>query len=243
MLHRPILPICNKLLGSLGASDQALVFPHLERIELAPRDKLESPGADIKYVYFLESGFASIVGRMHSGKELEIGIIGREGMTGAAVVLGDEVSLHSVVMEVPGIAYRMPAAMLRHLIAESAELRRLLLLYVRAAEAQTSATSLVNGCSNLQERLARRLLMVHDRLGESSFEVTHEVLSSRLGVRRPGVTVALHILEGKRCIRSDRARVTIINRDGLLAEANGSYGDCEAAYQRLMGQTQQAALA
>lgn len=99
---------------------------------------------------------------------------------------------------------------------------------------QTAQTALVNGHHKLEERLARWLLMVHDRVDGDRFNLTHEFLATMLGVRRPGVTMALHVLEGRGVIRSKRSEVIVIDRDGLEELAAGSYGVPEAEYSRIM---------
>jgi CRP-like cAMP-binding protein len=106
--------------------------------------------------------------------------------------------------------------------------------YARAFSIQVATTALANGRSKLDERLARWLLMVSDRVG-TTFPITHEFISLMLGVRRPGVTLAIQILEGKGMIRASRGSVTILDRHGLIGLANGSYGFAEAHYARLLG--------
>jgi CRP-like cAMP-binding protein len=118
---------------------------------------------------------------------------------------------------------------------ESRALRSLLLAYVQALLAQTTSTVLANGHAKLEERLARWLLMVHDRTDGMTITLTHEFLAVMLGVRRAGVTVALHLLEGKGLIRSTRRQIVILNRRGLIEEAHGSYGAAEEEYRRLIG--------
>jgi CRP-like cAMP-binding protein len=100
---------------------------------------------------------------------------------------------------------------------------------------QTSQTALSNGQSKLEERLARWLLMCHDRINGDTVELTHEFLSVMLGVRRAGVTVGTHVLEGKGLIRASRGGITILDREGLEEEAQGFYGVPEASYARLIG--------
>jgi hypothetical protein len=105
----------------------------------------------------------------------------------------------------------------------------------RAFAIQVAFTALANGRAKLEERLARWLLMVHDRVVGDRIVLTHEYMAVMLGVRRPGVTVALHILEGKGAIRSHRGEVVIKDREGLAAEAGGGYGQPETEYARLLG--------
>ncbi len=225
----------NELLKSLDASDLALLSPHLEFVTLDIPYQIEKAHVPVDFVIFLESGLASIVARLSGGRDIEVGIAGREGMTGAAIVLGGEQSPNMTFMQVSGTGYRITSAALQAAIDTSATLRAKLLAYVQAFLAQMSSTVLANGHAKLEERLARWLLMVHDRMDGNTISLTHEFLAVMLGVRRPGITVALHILEGKGLVRANRGQITIISRRGLMEEANGSYGAAEEEYRRLLG--------
>jgi len=114
------------------------------------------------------------------------------------------------------------------------EIRRAFLRYARAFSIQVATTALANGRARLDERLARWLLMVQDRSG-TTFPITHEFISVMLGVRRPGVTLAIQILEGNGLIEARRGVVTIVDRDGLIKLSNGAYGVAEKHYERLLG--------
>jgi CRP-like cAMP-binding protein len=186
-------------------------------------------------IYILESGLASIVARFPGGRDIEVGIVGREGMTGAAVMLGGDQSTNRTFMQVSGHGFKLPAPILSAAMEESRTLRGLLLAYVQALLAQTTSTVLANGHAKLEERLARWLLMVHDRTDGMMISLTHEFLAVMLGVRRAGVTVALHLLEGKGLIRSTRRQIVILNRRGLIEEAHGCYGAAGEEYRRLIG--------
>jgi CRP-like cAMP-binding protein len=178
---------------------------------------------------------------MHGGRDIEVGVVGREGVTGTAIVQGDTQSPHITFVQVQGAAYRIEADQFRYALSVNKRLRDLLTAYVRALAIQVSYTALANGRSKIEERLARWLLMVHDRVDGDRFNLTHEFLAVMLGVRRPGVTVSLHVLEGNGLIKSNRGEVIILDREGLIDLANGSYGVPEREYERLiarqMGQT------
>jgi CRP-like cAMP-binding protein len=137
-----------------------------------------------------------------------------------------------------GSANRIGADQLRAAFMKRPGMHRLLQLYARAFSIQVAATALANGRSNIEERLARWLLMLHDRMDGNRINLTHEFLSVMLGVRRPGVTVALHVLEGKGLIKSNRAELIILDREGLIGFAEGAYGVPEREYQRLMTKAQ-----
>jgi CRP-like cAMP-binding protein len=135
----------------------------------------------------------------------------------------------------PGTALRISTADLRRVMKASPALTALLLHYVRVFLVQTSQTALANGRGRIDERLARWLLMWDDRVLGADATITHDFLAVLLGVQRPGVTVALHVLEGKRLIRSTRSHVEVLDRAGLQCAANGYYGVSEAEYERSIG--------
>ncbi|RUM22261.1 Crp/Fnr family transcriptional regulator [Rhizobium vallis] len=225
----------NELLRAMGLQELELLRPHLEPVDLDVPLILETENSPVGDVYMLESGLASIVARFPGGRDIEVGIVGREGMTGAAVILGGNQSANRTFMQVSGHGFKLPASVLSQAMEESRALRSLLLAYVQALLAQTTSTVLANGHAKLEERLARWLLMVHDRTDGMTIWLTHEFLAVMLGVRRAGVTVALHLLEGKGLIRSTRRQIVILNRQGLIEEAHGAYGAAEEEYRRLIG--------
>ena len=222
----------NQLLSSLKADDLALLRPGLRPVELPLMTVLEEAGEPIKDVYFFESGFASVV----TGEKvpIEIGLIGREGMSGVSIVLHDDRSVNRTFMQAGGTALAMSADRLRTALLDSPSLQSSLLRYAHAFTVQTSQTALVNGRAKLEARLARWLLMAHDRFDQNDFPFTHQFIAMMLGVRRAGVTDALHILEGRRLIKARRGQITVVNRKGLEALADPSYGVPEAEYARLI---------
>ena len=227
-------PYKNKILRKMSAADLALLAPHMERCSLDLRAMLEVSKTPIETIYFFEDGIGSIVARMPDGHDTEIGFIGCEGMTGSAVVMGDDRTIHDCYVQLPGDAWRIDVEPFSAALAESPTLRPYLLRFVQSLHIQTGFTALVNARSKLEDRLARWLLMCEDRMGGPRLVITHELLSIMLGVRRPGVTVALQLLEGRGLSKSRRGEITIRDREGLIAMANGGYGDPEAEYARLM---------
>jgi CRP-like cAMP-binding protein len=224
----------NQVLGKLGNNSLATLLPHLEHVDLKSRQDIEKPNASIKYVFFPESGIVSVVNRGPRKKSLEIGIIGREGMTGLTVVLGNDRSPHATFVQLQGDAYRIAADPLRTAMYRDAKLRNVLLHYVQAFMIQTAYTAIANGTARLEEKLARWLLMAHDRVDGDELPLIHDFLAMMLGVRRPGVTVALHSLEAQGLIDAKRSSITVLDRSGLEDLANASYGVPEAEYARLM---------
>jgi CRP-like cAMP-binding protein len=225
----------NKLLALIPRDDFQFMSKHLEDIELPLRTKLEISNKPIEYVYFLGCGFASVVANGAKGRPVEVGVIGREGMTGVPIVLGTDRSPHETFMQAAGKGQRIRATKLRERLDASEGLRRTLLQYGYVLGIQTAQTALSNGRDKLEERLARWLLMAHDRIGADELTLTHEFLAMMLGVRRPGVTIALNLLEKQGIIRITRGVTVSVDRDGLEECANGSYGTPEAEFERLFG--------
>ena len=137
----------NILLASLSNSDFDLLAPHLESVTLGLRKMLEKPKQKIDEVYFPETGFASVVAVQHGGKEVEVGLIGREGMTGLPIVLGNHRSPHATYIQAPGKGHSIPATQLRQAMQESLSLRDSLLKYVQAFGVQTAHTAICNARS------------------------------------------------------------------------------------------------
>lgn len=212
----------NLLLSRLSKPDFQLLEPHLEPVDLPLRKVLEKPRTAIKAVYFPDSGFASVVA--DGGKRpIEVGIIGREGMTGLAVVLGNDRNSHETFMQIAGHGQCITAHALRDAIDESPTLHRSLLRYVHAFLEQTMRTVVANGRSKIEERLARWLLMADDRIDGDELPLTHEFLAMMLGVLRPGVTVAVQELEREGVIARRRGHILIHNRQALEELSNGTY--------------------
>jgi CRP-like cAMP-binding protein len=225
----------NRLLASLSIADFDLLEPHLEPVALGLRKHLEKPNRRIDAVYFPESGFASVVAVQSNGKEVEVGLIGREGMTGLPIVLGNHRSPHATYIQSAGMGQRILATELRRATQASVSLRDSLLKFVQAFGVQTAHTAISNAQSKLDVRLARWLLMAHDRIGDDTLTLTHEFLSLMLGVRRPGVTETLHGLREKGLIAYGRGQITVSDRKGMERTAGEAYGTPEAEYRRLIG--------
>ena len=225
----------NRLLASLSTGDFDLLGPHLESVTLGLRKSLERPNRQIDAVYFPEAGFASVVAVQSKGKQVEVGLIGREGMTGLPIVFGNHRSPHATYIQAPGTGKCIPATELRKATRASLSLRNSLLKFVQAFGVQTTHTAVSNAQSRLDVRLARWLLMAHDRIGDDTLPLTHEFLSLMLGVRRAGVTETLHVLRERGLISYGRGQIGVKDRKGLERAAGEAYGVPEAEYRRLIG--------
>jgi CRP-like cAMP-binding protein len=215
--------IKNRVLSALSRTDFALLKPHLVSADLPVGTYLETGNNRIDNAYFIESGFASVVADGAGKRSIEVGIIGREGMTGLAVVLGDERASHDTYIQVAGAGHRISAAKLRWAMDRSVRLHRSLLRCAHAFLIQTTQTALANGRSKNEARLARWLLMADDRIDGGEVPLTHKFLGIMLGVQRPAVTVAVQALEEAGLISAGRKVITIIDRRGLEKMSNGAY--------------------
>jgi CRP-like cAMP-binding protein len=227
-------PMSNRLLQALSPADRQLLQPHLEPVELNARDPLELANTTITHAYFPDSGMISVVARS-ADDQIEAGVIGREGMSATAVVMGNHRSPNDAYVQISGTAHRIETDHLRAVMEASAPLRTLLQKFASTFLVQVTQTALANGRAKISERLARWLLMAHDRVDDEHIRLTHEFISVMLGVRRPGVTDAVNELEGLGLIRAHRAAIQIVDREGLLRVAGSTYGVSEAEYKRLLG--------
>jgi CRP-like cAMP-binding protein len=212
----------NTLLARLSRADLQLLEPHLETADLPVRKQLEGRKKRFPHVYFLEAGLASVVA--NGSRPIEVGMIGCEGMTGLRVVLeGDNRAVLETYMQVAGCAQRISVGKLREAIATSSTLHQVFLQYAHAFLIQVTYTAVANGRSNIEERLARWLLMADDRVEGTELKLTHDFLAIMLGVRRSGVTVAMQVLERGGLIAHRRGNITILDRPRLEQSSNGIY--------------------
>jgi CRP-like cAMP-binding protein len=227
--------IRNVLLRALPAEAYARLQPSMEKIDLPIKFDVVLSDVPTTHVIFIESGLASVVATSSDDEAVEVGHVGLEGVAGAHVVLQTDRTPNKTFMQVAGDGIRVPVVDIQAMVAEIPAANTLLLNYVHCAELQLSHSSLANARYNMHERLARWLLMCHDRLDGDDLPLTHEFLSLMLGVRRSGVTNELHIIEGMLAIKATRANIRVTNREKLEEIAGGCYGLPEREYERLIG--------
>ena len=234
-LSFPLTPsdLRNTLLAGLPGDALARITPQLERRSLELGEVLQAPDAPIAHVYFPEPGVVSVVAHTAS-QQLEAGVVGPEGMTGVCVLLGVDRSPDEVVVQIPCRALRLPAGALRDALRGDRALHNHLLRFVYVFGVQVGQTALAIGRATIDERLARWLLMCHDRCDREDLPLTHDFLSLMLGVRRAGVSAALASLTAAGAIGAGRGTVRIRDRAVLLEAAGDIYGVPEAEYARVM---------
>lgn len=222
----------NRLLAALPPAEFERLGPRLTWRTFPLRDVVIEAGKPIEEVYFPESGLVSFVSP--NDVETEVGIVGREGVVGASVILEVDRMPLKVVSQIAGAGFTIPTRALQDEVKQGGMFRGLIARYVHVFMMQAASTAYANAHFTVEQRLARWLLMTHDRLDGDEIELTHDLLAVMLCVRRPGITVATHVLEGNHAIRARRGRITILDREKLISLAGDGYGFAEAEYERVM---------
>ncbi len=227
-------PVKNELLAALPRVTYLRLLPQLESVHLPLGAGLYNSGESIEHVYFPEDALVSLVTHMGDGSTVEVGLIGRDGMVGIPVLLGDDIAFEAAVVQIAGRALRMPAPAFKEAVkgGRNALLTRLL-LYTRVLMKQVAQTAACNGRHTAEKRLARWLLMCHDRAESDEMALTQEFISDMLGVRRSGVSSAAVGLQEEGFIRYSRGRITILKREELEAFACECYAAVDGRVRRV----------
>ncbi len=224
----------NLLIARLPAAERKRLLADATPVQLGLGDVLCEAGEVTRHVYFPTESFISLVTRIEGEPGLEVGMVGREGMLGAQLVLGvNTTPLHALVQG-PGAAWRIDAASFRRELARGKVLDGILKRYIQVLMGQLATSAACTRFHRVGPRLARWLLMSQDRARSSSFHLTHEFLAYMLGVRRVGITAAAGDLQRRGLIRYQRGAVTVLNRRGLEAAACGCYAADKRGYARLL---------
>ena len=231
------VPDGNQLLRALSDDVLAALRPKLTAVPLAFRQSLYRANGQIDAVYFLTSGMTSMVATFEDGVQAEVGIIGREGLVGYSLAYGVDTSYVDSFIQMPGGALRMDARVFRREVEDNAPLRSLLFRYGEALHAQIAQTAACNGRHGLEQRMARWLLMAHDRSGSDALPLTQEFIAAMLGVHRPSITVTAGILQRAGLIRYVGGQITVLDRSSLEAASCECYGAVRRRFEALLGQT------
>lgn len=224
----------NILLRGLSPADQALLEPHAEPLLLACGGTLLAPDEPLDAVYFPGTALLSIE-RPGPGHATEVALVGREGLVGWPALLGATHAHHAAVGRIaPGTLLKVRLVPLRAACARSPTLLAALLRFVHVVMMQMAHALATAVDCPLDQRLARWLLMRHDRVGGDVLAVQHDEIAGSLGVRRASVTDRLHRLEGERLIRCNRGRIAVRDRSALQAFAGQAYGPTESQYSLLI---------
>jgi CRP-like cAMP-binding protein len=213
----------NRILGAMSQADTDSFFSDLHPVSWSLRQIVYEVGAPLEHVYFVERGIVSILTKLSTGEGIEAGMIGFEGVVGLAALFGDEMSGQQMIVQAPVIALRMDASRCIAAFNQSADVRTVILRYTGKLLSIAAQTTACNRVHSRKERSARWLLMMYDRLQSDDMPLTHDFLSSMLGVRRTRVTEAAGELQQAGLIRYARGMVTILDHPGLSAAACECY--------------------
>ena len=219
----------------MSPDDFALLQPHLQPLQTELRQTLIAPNEPVKQLFFPEAGYASLVTQGSQGDKAEAAIIGWEGLVGATpVLLGADRTPHHLFVQFPGEMLAIDTPALCAAVDQSPSLRKFLLRYTQVQFVEAVQTAFVNATYQIEVRLARWVVMCHDRVDGDELVMTHDFVAMMLGVQRSSATLAIQALEGNRLIKAVRGRMTVRDREGLIKAADGGYGLPEAEYARLI---------
>ena len=227
--------IVNRLIERLPRNERASVLERCEVVELAFGDILSETGPVIHHVYFPLNGFISLVTVLDDRQPLEMALIGNEGMVGVTLMLGVSAAPMRAIVQGSGQTLRMKAEDFRQEVIKCPSFQQILNRYLYVMMRQFPQMAVCTHFHEIKPRLARWLLMTHDRSSSDSFYLTHDFLAGMLGVRRSGVTVAAGSLQRKDLIDYRRGEVTILNRRGLEKASCTCYQTLINDYEKQFG--------
>ena len=226
----------NRLLALLSPDTRRQMLPALTLISFEMSQQLYEPGRPITHIYFPLTAVTSVLSEMEDGTTVEIATIGREGMVGLQLFLGDDSTFLRCIAQVPGTALSMERKAFKDIVNNRQNgLQAILLRYTQALFAQLAQQSACNRSHNMEERCARWILMTHDRVGGDEFPLTQEFLAYMLGSRRSSVTLAAGILASAGLIHYNRGKIQVLDRARLEEASCECYGVIQREYERLMG--------
>ncbi len=225
----------NRLLAALPNAEYERLIPHLNPIELPFGKVLIEPGEAITDVYFPHKAVVSLITIMENGSSVEVGIVSNEGMVGIPVILGGNQSTTKAIVQVPDGGLQMKADVLKSEFDRGGILQNILLRYFQTLYTQVSQGAACNRLHSLEQRLARWLLTVSDRMESDDFPLTQEFIGQMLGVRRSGVTVAARTLSQEGIIHYSRGNISIQNRQALEATSCECYQVMKNEFDQLLG--------
>ena len=228
-------PVDNLLLSALPPEDRERLIGAAPPEFLEFGQTLHEAGKPIKHVYFPVGGFISLITPADGRAQLEVGLVGTEGMLGVSLILGVDSSPLRALVQGAGSAWRIEAAHFRAELERSAALRTLLNRYLYVLLTQLTQSAICTRFHLVEARLARWLLMTRDRAHDDHFSITHELLAYMLGVRRVGVTGAASALQRRKLIKYARGEIAIVNSRALKAAACKCYAADLKTYARVMG--------
>ncbi len=228
-------PITNKLIDGLSEKSRSLVLNRCKLVSLEVGEILCEPEQRFLYAYFPLSSFISLLALLNARQTLEMGLIGNEGILGSTLVLGVDRSAMQGVVQGAGDALRLTVTDLRQLLQECPDLHRTVANYLFVLMSQLPRSSACIHFHHIKARLARWLLMSHDRAHADHFNITHQDIANILGVRRSGVTVAAGALQKRHLINYSRGEIEILDRKGLEEASCECYSAVKSDYTQMLG--------
>ena len=225
----------NRLIDLLPAADRRRLLDRMELVELDLRQRIYEPGKPIEHVYFPLTTVISMLAVMEDGQAVEVATMGNEGMAGLPVFLGASTSPDLAFAQIPGRALRLPAGEFHELANGAGTVQALLQRYTQAFFVQLAQGAACTRLHSVDQRLARWLLMTHDRVGQDQFPLTQEFMAQMLAVRRATVTEAARRLQQALLITYSRGIITIVDRPGLEAASCECYRIITDEHTRLLG--------
>ena len=225
-------PIRNRILAGLPRKEYSQILPHLASVTLKSGQVLYEPGDVMQSAYFLDTAIASILSVAEDGTSIEVSVVGDEGLVGVPIILRTQALPYKVIVQAPGVAWRMKADVLRREFDRCGRLHKLVLHYVHTLIVVLSQSGACNRFHSIQQRLCRWLLTSQDRARSSEIESTQELLSQTLGVNRASASQAASALRRTGLISYRRGRITILDRPGLEAAACECYRIVRGEFDR-----------
>jgi CRP-like cAMP-binding protein len=224
-------PVRNKILLSVPDTEYQVIRPHLRFLSLPHHLSLHEPHRTLKFVHFPNEGLISLVVELKEGKSVEAGLIGNEGAAGIPAVFGLSRSPLREIVQIAGSGFRVRVGTLKEILRSTPQLQMILSRFAMGLAMQVAQTAACNRLHNVERRLARWLLIAHDRADSGIIPITHDFLATMLGTDRPSVTLAAGVLQRKQIIGYTRRAVRILNRNKLEQFAC----ECHAVVQQYNG--------
>ena len=231
----PIAPTTNGLLAALPREDLEVLRPQMRLVDMPIAHALSQPGEPLAHTYFPVEGMVALLYVSPAGDSTELAVVGREGLVGVSLVMGNGITPNLALAQSACRAWRVPSRSLQARFDRGGRMQQVFLRFVQALIAQISLTAVCNLHHNVEQQLCRWLLLSLDRLAGNDLQVTHELIASLLGVRRQGVTEAARHLEKLRIIRQTRGHITVLDRPRLEQECCECYAVVRREYDRLLG--------
>lgn len=228
------MPIRNRVLAALPEKEYERLSTQLEPVELPNGEILFEPDDPISHLYFIDEGMASLVALTEEGQSIEVGVIGKEGVVGFQVIFGADTTQHRVMIQMPGTGLKVKTGGFKEELDKLSVLQNLLMRYNYAMLTQITQSVVCNRFHEIEERLARWLLICHDRAESDELPLTQEFIAIMLGTRRPGVNAAIGVLEKAELIRHARGKVIVTDRKGLEEVSCECYGIVKKEFNRVL---------